>query len=119
MVHLKQKNAPGRLMNIIFRVFEDGVGFRYEFPKQPSLKYFIVADELTEFSLTGDNKTFWIPGDYDSNEYQYTISPLSKVDASVLAKSATDIAVRFVPDKYGIQTPLMMKTSRRAIYQYS
>jgi len=111
VVHLKQKTAPGRLMNIIFRIFEDGVGFRYQFPKQPNLKYFIVADELTEFSLTGDHKTFWIPGDYDSNEYQYTISPLSKVDASVLAKSATDIAVRFVPDKYGIQTPLMMKTS--------
>ena len=110
-VHLKQLDAPGRLLNIIFKVFEDGVGFRYEFPKQPNLKYFIVSDELTEFSLTGDNKTFWIPGDYDSNEYPYTISPISKVDASVLAKSATDIGVRYVPDKYGIQTPLMMKTA--------
>jgi len=110
-VHLKQQGAPGRLMNIIFRVFEDGVGFRYEFPNQPNLKYFIVSDELTEFSLTGDNKTFWIPGDYDSNEYPYTVSPISQVDASVLAKSETDIAVRYVPDKYGIQTPLMMKTA--------
>jgi len=110
-VHLKQQDAPGRLLNIIFRVFEDGVGFRYEFPKQPNLKYFIVSDELTEFSLTGDNKTFWIPGDYDSNEYPYTISPISQVDASVLAKSATDIGVRYVPDKYGVQTPLMMKTA--------
>jgi len=111
VVHLKQQAAPGRLINIVFRVFEDGVGFRYEFPKQPNLKYFIVSDELTEFSLTGDNKTFWIPGDYDSNEYPYTISPISQVDASVLAKSATDIGVRYVPDKYGIQTPLMMKTA--------
>ncbi|MDF2434190.1 MAG: glucan 1,4-alpha-glucosidase [Mucilaginibacter sp.] len=111
VIHLKQKDAKSRLMNIIFRVFEDGVGFRYEFPKQPGLNYFTVADELTEFSLTGDHKTFWIPGDYDSNEYQYTISPISKVDASVLAKSATDIAVRVVPDKYAIQTPLMMKTA--------
>jgi hypothetical protein len=110
-VHLKQRDAPKRLLDIVFRVFEDGVGFRYEFPKQPNLKYFIVSDELTEFSLTGDNKTFWIPGDYDSNEYPYTISPISQVDASVLAKSATDIGVRYVPDKYGIQTPLMMKTS--------
>jgi hypothetical protein len=110
-VHLKQRDAPKRLLDIVFRVFEDGVGFRYEFPKQPNLKYFIVSDELTEFSLTGDNKTFWIPGDYDSNEYPYTISPISQVDASVLAKSATDIGVRYVPDKYGIQTPLMMKTA--------
>jgi hypothetical protein len=111
IVHLKQQNAPNRLLDIDFKVFEDGVGFRYEFPKQPNLKYFIVSDELTEFSLTGDHKTFWIPGDYDSNEYPYTISPISQIDASVLAKSATDIAVRFVPDKYGIQTPLMMKTA--------
>jgi len=109
-IHLKQ-GGTGRLMNIVFRVFGDGVGFRYEFPNQSNLKYFIVSDELTEFSLTGDNKTFWIPGDYDSNEYPYTVSPISQVDASVLAKSATDIAVRFVPDKYGIQTPLMMKTA--------
>jgi hypothetical protein len=110
-VHLKQQTGQKRFLDIIFRVFEDGVGFRYEFPQQPNLKYFIVSDELTEFSLTGDHKTFWIPGDYDSNEYPYTISALSKVDASVLAKSATDIAVRFVPDQYGIQTPLMMKTA--------
>ncbi|MDB5090841.1 MAG: hypothetical protein JWR09_4835, partial [Mucilaginibacter sp.] len=110
-VHLKQQGGQKRLLDIIFRVFEDGVGFRYDFPQQPNLKYFIVSDELTEFSLTGDHKTFWIPGDYDSNEYPYTISPLSKVDASALAKSATDIAVRFVPDQYGVQTPLMMKTA--------
>src|SRR5258708_38479051 len=62
-VHLKQKDAPYRLMNIIFRVFEDGVCFRYEFPKQPGLKYFIVLNELTDFNLAGDHKTFWIPGD--------------------------------------------------------
>ncbi len=111
IIHLKQQNAPKRSLDIIFRVFADGVAFRYEFPEQPNLKYFIVSDELTEFALSGDNKTFWIPGDYDSNEYSYTVSPISQVDASVLAKSATDIAVRYVPDRYGIQTPLMMKTA--------
>ncbi len=57
-LHLKQKNTPNRLLNIIFRVFEDGVGFRYEFPKQPNLKYFVVEDELTQFNLAGDYKTF-------------------------------------------------------------
>jgi hypothetical protein len=110
-VHLSQQHAPKRLMDIVFRVFADGVGFRYEFPLQHDLQYFIVSDELTEFSLTGDHKTFWIPGDYDSNEYPYTASLISQVDASVLAKSEIDIAVRFVPDKYGVQTPLMMKTA--------
>lgn len=111
-IHLKQQDLPRRAMDIVFRVFADGVGFRYEFPLQHDLKYFVVSDELTEFSLTGDNKTFWIPGDYDSNEYPYTTSPISQIDASVLAKSETDIAIRFVPDKYGIQTPLMMKTAK-------
>jgi hypothetical protein len=110
-VHLKQKDAPGRLMDIVFRVFEDGVGFRYVFPQQPNLRYFIVSDEVSQFSLTGDHKTFWIPGDYDSNEYSYTTSKLSEVDAFVPYKAATDIAVRVVPDQYGVQTPLMMKTA--------
>jgi hypothetical protein len=109
-VHLKQRNT-NRLMDIVFRVFEDGVGFRYEFPKQPNLKYFVVSDELTEFSLTGDHKTFWIPGDYDTNEYRYTTSGLSEVDAWKVMKAATDIAVRVTPDQYAVQTPLMMKTS--------
>jgi hypothetical protein len=110
-VHLKQQDAPGRLMDIVFRVFDDGVGFRYEFPKQANLRYFTVSDELTQFSLTGDHKTFWIPGDYDSNEYSYITSKLSEVDAFVPYKAATDIAVRVVPDQYGVQTPLMMKTA--------
>lgn len=110
-VHLKQAEAPGRLMDIVFRVFEDGVGFRYVFPQQPNLRYFIVSDEVSQFSLTGDHKTFWIPGDYDSNEYSYTTSKLSEVDAFVPYKAATDIAVRVVPDQYAVQTPLMMKTA--------
>ncbi len=108
-IHLKQLHT-NRLMNIVFRVFADGVGFRYEFLKQPGLKYFIVDDELTEFSLTGDHKTFWIPGDYDTNEYQYTESALSQVDAWKVSNAATDIAVRVAPDQYAVQTPLMMKT---------
>lgn len=110
-VQLKQKKAPKRLMNLVFRVFEEGLGFRYEFPKQPGLKYFIVGNELTQFNLTGDHKAFWIPGDYDTNEYSYTTSPLSKVDAWEVQKKATDIAVRVVPDQYAVQTPLMLKTA--------
>lgn len=111
IVHLKQKNSPKRLLNIIFRVFEDGVGFRYEFPKQPGLKYFIVSNELTAFNLAGDHKTFWIPGDYDTNEYPYTTSKISEIDNQQMVNSSTAIAVRVAPDRYAVQTPLTMKTT--------
>jgi hypothetical protein len=111
LVRLRQKNSPNRLINIIFRVFEDGVGFRYEFPKQAGLKYFVVSGEETEFHLTGDHKAFWIPADYDSNEYMYTTSKLSEVDAWKVSKVSTDIAVRVTPDQDGVQTPLMLKAS--------
>jgi glucan 1,4-alpha-glucosidase len=110
-VHLQSQKAPGYLLNIIFRVFEDGVGFRYEFPLQPKLKYFIVTDELTQFNLTGNNKAFWIPGDFDTNEYLYTTSLISEIDNRKLVESSTDIAVRVAPDPFAVQTPLMMKTS--------
>ena len=109
-VRLQQLRAPNRLLNIIFRVFEDGVGFRYEFPKQPNLKYFIVADELSSFHLTADHKAFWIPGDFDSNEYPYTTSKLSEINNAALVAKSTAIAVRVAPDPYAVQTPLMMKT---------
>ncbi len=110
-VHLKQKDNPHRLLNIIFRVFDDGVGFRYEFPRQPGLKYIVVSNELTGFNLAGDHKTFWIPGDYDTNEYSYTTSKISEVDNQQIVNSSTDIAVRLAPDRYAVQTPLMMKTA--------
>lgn len=109
-VHLRQKNSPARLLDIVFRVFEDGVGFRYEFPRQPGLKYFIVSDEVTEFALASNNKTFWIPGDYDTNEYPYTTSLISQVNNTGVVNSSDDIAVKVAPDKYAVQTPLMMKT---------
>nr|WP_315817884.1 glycoside hydrolase family 97 N-terminal domain-containing protein [Paraflavitalea speifideiaquila] len=114
-VALRQRKTPNRLLNIVFRVFEEGVGFRYEFPLQPNLKYFVVADELTQFNLTGDHKTFWIPGDYDTNEYLYTTSLLSGIDNTGIVKSSTDIAVRTAPDPYAVQTPLMMK-SKEGLY---
>jgi hypothetical protein len=108
-VHLRQKNT-NRLLDIVFRIFEDGVGFRYEFPKQPDLNYFIVNDELTQFSLAGDHKSFWIPGDYDSNEYPYTTSKISEIDNKLIYENSTDICVRTVIDRYAVQTPLMMKS---------
>jgi len=109
-VHLIQNAKPSLLLNIIFRVFEDGVGFRYEFPSQPHLTFFIINDELTQFNMTGDHKTFWIPGDYDSNEYAYTTSKLSKVDDYKIPLISFGTVARSEPDKYAVQTPLMMKT---------
>ncbi len=109
-VHMQQKRS-GLLLNVIFRIFEDGIGFRYEFPVQPKLKYFTVSDELTEFNLTGDHKTFWIPGDYDSNEYLYTTSKLSEVDAWKFPALSYGDPNKNIPDQYAVQTPLMMKTA--------
>jgi hypothetical protein len=109
-VHLRQASAPSQRVDVVFRVFADGVGFRYEFPKQPNLGYFVVADELTEFALAGDHQAFWIPGDYDTNEYYYTHSRLSAVDNTQQVKASTEIAVRVAPDPQGVATPLMLKS---------
>jgi len=109
-IHLRQQTGPKRLLDIVFRIFDDGVGFRYEFPKQNSLKYFIVSDEVTEFALTSDNKTFWIPGDYDTNEYPYSITKISEIDNRSMVAGSDDIAVKTCPDPHAVQTPLMMKT---------
>jgi hypothetical protein len=110
-VHLRKEGSSTRLLDLVFRVFEDGVGFRYVFPKQPNLRYFIVNDERTQFRMAGDHKTFWIPGDYDTNEYPYTTSRLSEIDNRQLVANSTAIAVRVAPDSYAVQTPLMMKSA--------
>ena len=110
-IFLKEKKPDGRMLNIIFRAFDDGVGFRYEFPMQKNLQHFIISDELTQFNLTGDHKAFWIPGDYDTNEYQPQTSKLSEVDAEVVSKATTEIFTRRTYSPNAVQTPLMMKTS--------
>ena len=111
IVRLRQKDAARHLLNIIFRVFEDGVGFRYEIPAQPSIDYFIVEKELTEFAMTGDHQTFWIPGDYDSNEYSYTRSAISSIDNKPVVEHTGGLVVQTVEDRYSVQTPLMMKSA--------
>ncbi len=93
-----------------FRLFDDGLGFRCEFPVQNDLKYFTLADEKTEFKLTGDHKAFWIPGDYDSNEQQYTTSKLSQINA-LESSRANGIAFHTEIADNAVQTPLMMKTA--------
>lgn len=111
VVKLEDRAGPGILVNVVFRVFNDGIGFRYEFPEQASLRHFIVADEHTRFKLAGDHKAFWIPGDYETNEYAYNTTTLSAIDAISAAQKEKDIALTSPIDTNAVQTPLMMKTA--------
>lgn len=108
LVVVFHQKKEDRLMRIRFRLFDDGLGFRYEFDKQPNLNYFQVADEHTEFALTGNHTAFWIPGDYDTNEYYYTKTRLKDVDASTV--DGTGIGTHGYFHKHAVQSPLMMKT---------
>ncbi|MDO1451636.1 glycoside hydrolase family 97 protein [Rhodocytophaga aerolata] len=110
-VRLEDKTGSGILLNVVFRIFNDGVGFRYEFPQQASLRHFIVSEEHTQFRLAGDHKTFWIPGDYETNEYGYHTTKLSEVDALAAAQKEKDIALTAPIGANAVQTPLMMKTA--------
>ena len=107
IVSLANKESKVK-MNLIFRVFDEGVAFRYDFPKQAELNYFIISDEVTQFNLTENNKVFWIPGDYDSNEYEYNETKFSEIDNSKINMN-NGIGVKSIPGKYMVQTPLMMK----------
>lgn len=108
LVELSQP-AHGRFMNIRFRVYDDGVGFRYEFPVQKYLDYFPVKEEHTQFAMTGDHIAWWIAGDYDTQEYDYTESRLSQVrkfmESSICGNASQN---QFSPT--GVQTSLQMKT---------
>ena len=79
MLVILQQQETNRTMNIRFRVFDEGIGFRYEFPKQAALWHFIIQQERTGFTLTGDHIAHWIPGDYDTQEYDYTTSRISEI----------------------------------------
>ncbi len=105
----KENKKLTRTIVVRFRLFDDGLGFRYEFPVQNELKYFTVTDEKTEFNLTGNHKTFWIPGDYDTNEYAYNTTKLSEIDANK-GKNVNEISVRNLFADNAVQTPLMMKS---------
>ena len=105
VLRLNDKSGSGIALNMIFRVFNDGVGFRYEFPKQDKLNHFVVADELTQFAVSGDHKAFWIPGDYDTNEFAYYTTKLSEIDATGGGK-AQEIHAKTFFDKNAVQTPL-------------
>ena len=108
-VTLNQKETDRKIV-IRFRLFDDGLGFRYEFPSQKNLTYFVIKEERTQFAMTGDHTAFWIPGDYDTQEYDYTTSKLSEIRG--LSEKATTANVSQKSfSTTGVQTSLMLKTA--------
>ena len=108
LVHLEQK-ATARKMDIRIRLFDDGYGLRYEFPRQEGLTYFTVKEERTEFALTGDHRAFWMPGDYDTQEYDYFDSRLSEMGAIAADHVSGNASTTRFSD-WGVQTALTMKS---------
>ena len=108
LVKLRQTSTD-RFMNLRFRVYDDGMGFRYEFPQQKNLVYFVVKDEHSQFAMNGDHTAWWIPGDYDTQEYDYTESRLSDI-RRLMEGAITDNASQTQFSPTGVQTSLQMKT---------
>jgi len=108
-VTLNQKSTD-RLLVIRFRLFDDGLGFRYEFPEQKNLVYFVIKEEKTQFAMTGNHTAYWISGDYDTQEYDYTTSKLSEI-RGLSSKARSENASQTWFSDTGVQTALMMKTA--------
>lgn len=108
-VTLNQKEADRKLI-VRFRLYNEGLGFRYEFPTQKNLVYFIIKEERTEFAMTGDHTAYWLPGDYDTQEYDYTTSKLSEI-RGLFKKAVTPNCSQKQFSETGVQTSLMMKTN--------
>ncbi|MCB9202551.1 MAG: glycoside hydrolase family 97 protein [Flavobacteriales bacterium] len=108
LVELQQQDSEIKL-NLVFRLYDSGLGFRYEIPAQKEIHYFELMNENTEFNLTGNHKAFWIPGDYDSQEYVYNETKLSEIDNDKLNLN-NGVSVKSIGGRYVVQSPLMMKT---------
>lgn len=107
-VQLVQEESSRKII-LRFRLFNEGLGFRYEFPQQENLGHFVIQEEKSQFAMTGDHTAFWIPGDYDTQEYDYTESRLSEI-RGLMSKSVTDNLSQTSFSLTGVQTSLMMKT---------
>jgi len=108
VVNLEEKTAEKRQLNIHFKVYNDGIGFRYEFPQQPNLDEVLVTDENTEFNLTGDHKVWWIPGDWDIYEHLYNETKFSEIDA-ISKQNHPNLSATYIPEN-AVNTPVTMKT---------
>ena len=108
-VSLTQEH-PNRTIIVRFRVYNDGMGLRYEFPRQSNLGYFIIKDEHTQFAMAGDHTAWWLPGDYDTQEYETVTSKLSEI-RSKMKSAVTDNTSQTTFSETGVQTSLQMKSS--------
>ena len=108
-VSLTQEH-PNRTIIVRFRVYNDGMGLRYEFPRQNNLGYFIIKDEHTQFAMAGDHTAWWLPGDYDTQEYETVTSKLSEIRSKMKA-AVTDNTSQTTFSETGVQTSLQMKSS--------
>lgn len=106
LVELEETVAPNRLMNIYFRAYDDGIGFRYEFPKQAGTDTMIITDENTRYQLTADHLCWWTPGDWDSYEHLYYTSKVSEIDAMALKKN--DLANSQIKEN-AVNTPFTLR----------
>ena len=104
-----EQTTTHRKMNLRFRVYNEGVGFRYEFPEQKELTYFVIAEELSQFAMAGDHTAWWIPGDYDTQEYDYTQSKLSQI-RSLMPQAVIKNVCQTPFSSTGVQTSLMLKS---------
>ena len=104
-----EKTSDACFINIRFRVYDDGVGFRYEFPSQPNLPYFVIKEECTQFAMSGDHTAWWIPGDYDTQEFDYTESKLSEI-RGLLSKMIESKLSHSIISSTSVQTSLQMKS---------
>lgn len=109
LVSLNQAST-NRKLNIRFRLFNDGLGFRYEFPVQENLRHFTIKEEMTEFKLSGNHKAFWIPADYDTNEFPITTSKLSEIAGLIETVRNEPLAAKAPASGLTVQTPLMLKS---------
>ena len=105
-VTLKESESPGRSLLIHFKAYDDGIGFRYEFPEQDGLDSLVISDENTEFNLTGDHQTFWIPGDWDIYEHLYNTTAISEIDA-LSKRDHPNLAATYIPEN-AVNTPVTM-----------
>ncbi|HSA04409.1 MAG TPA: glycoside hydrolase family 97 N-terminal domain-containing protein, partial [Tenuifilaceae bacterium] len=107
-VFLSERKDLKRNFSVVFRVFDDGVGFRYEFPEQENLKDLVITDENTQYNLAGDHMCWWQPGDWDIYEHLYKTTRFSKIDA-INSKSKNELAQTYIPEN-AVNTPVTMKT---------
>ena len=108
VLNLEEETEAKRKLNIHFKIYNDGVGFRYEFPEQENLKEVLITDENTEFNLTGDHKVWWIPGDWDIYEHLYNETKFSEIDA-LSKRNHENLAATYIPEN-AVNTPVTMKT---------